>query len=108
MPSSVGFAIVFSTDKPQPQVREQRNKSGQIQVTVSNAIEGTCNIAFDGAHAPMACFVWVVTIELYYAPDRDWKLEEEMQGQGVGEERLARLSAVHGSARRAMTGGRSH
>ena len=31
MPSSVGFAVVFSTDKPQPQVREQRNESDKIQ-----------------------------------------------------------------------------
>ena len=31
MPSSVGFAVVFSTDKPEPQVREQRDESGQIQ-----------------------------------------------------------------------------
>ena len=31
MPSSVGFASVFSSDKPQPQVHEQRNKSGKIQ-----------------------------------------------------------------------------
>ena len=31
MPSSMGIAMVFSTDKPQSQVREQRDKSGQIQ-----------------------------------------------------------------------------
>ena len=31
MPSSVGFAMVFSTNKSQQQVREQWNKSGQIQ-----------------------------------------------------------------------------
>ena len=31
MPSSVGFVMVFSPNKPQQQVREQLNKSGQIQ-----------------------------------------------------------------------------
>ena len=48
--------------------------------TVSSAIELTCNIAFDGAHTPRECFLWAVTFLLCYAPDKDWKLEEEMQG----------------------------
>ena len=50
--------------------------------TVSSAVEFTCNIAFDGAHTPRECFLRAVTIFLCYAPDRDRKLEEEMQGRG--------------------------
>ena len=53
--------------------------------TVSSAIELTCNIAFDGAHTPRECFFRAVTILLCYALDKDWKLEEEMQGWGVGK-----------------------
>ena len=52
--------------------------------TVSSAIELTCNIAFDGARTPRACFLRAVTILLSNAPDKEWKLEEEMQGWGVG------------------------
>ena len=52
--------------------------------TVSSAIELTCNIAFDGAHTPRECFLRAVTILLCYALDKDWKLEEEMQGWAVG------------------------
>ena len=70
--------------------------------TVSSAIGLTCNIAFDGEHTPSECFLRAVTILLCYAPDKDWKLEEEMQGWCVGEDRLARLSAVRGSVGRAM------
>ena len=40
---------------------------------------------------PRESFLRVVTIFLCYAPDKDWKLEEEMQGWGVGEDRLATL-----------------
>ena len=76
--------------------------------TVSNAIELTCNIAFDGAHTPRECFLRAVTIFLWDAPDKDWKLEEEMQGWGVGEDRLSRLSAVRESTRQEMNGERSH
>ena len=76
--------------------------------TVSSAIELTCNIAFDGAHTPRECFLRAVTIFLCYAPDRDWKLEEELQGWGVEEDRLARLFAVSGSVGREMNGERSH
>ena len=55
-------------------------KVSKFRDTVSSAIELTCNIAFDGAHTPRECFSRAVTILLCYAPDRDWKLEEEMQG----------------------------
>ena len=71
--------------------------------TVNSAIELTSM----GAHAPRACFLRAVTIFLCYAPDRDWNLEEEMQGWCVGEDRLARLSAVRGSVG-AMNEKRSH
>ena len=74
----------------------------KFRSTVGSAIELTCNIAFDGTHTPRACFLRVVTIFLCYAPDRDWNLEEQMQGWGVGEDRLAGLSALRGSVGRAM------
>ena len=67
--------------------------------TVSSAIELTCNIAFDGAHTPRECSV--------HAPDRDWKLEEQMQGWCVVEDGLTRLSAVRGSVGRETNGKRS-
>ena len=54
--------------------------------TVSSAIELTCNVAFDGAHTPKECFLRAVTILLCYAPDKDWKLEKEMQAWCVGED----------------------
>ena len=56
--------------------------------TISSAIELTWNIAFDGAHTPRECFLWVVTIMSCYAPDKEWKLE----GWGVGEDGIERLS----------------
>ena len=66
-------------------------KVAKFRDTVNSAIELKCNIAFDGAHTPRACFLRAVTIFLCYAPDRDWNLDEEMQGWAVGEDRLARL-----------------
>ena len=80
----------------------------RVRDTVSSAIELTCNIAFDGAHTPRECFLQAVTIMLSYAPDKDWKLEEEMHGWEVGEDRIARLSAVRGSVGRAMNSEKSH
>ena len=62
------------------------------KVAVDSAIEFTCDSAFDGTHTPRACCSRAVTIFLCYAPDRDWDFEEEMQGWGVREDRLARLS----------------
>ena len=78
-----------------------RTRVAKFRDTVSNAIELTCNIAFDGAHTPRGCFLRAVTILLCHAPDKDWKLEEEMHGRRVREDRIARLSAVRGSAGRA-------
>ena len=72
--------------------------------TASSAIELTCNIDFDGAHTPRACFLRIFLC----APDRDCKLEEEMQGWSVEEDGLARLSAVRGGVCRAMNDKRSH
>ena len=83
LPIAVGTIVALSTDKPHSQVREQRNKSGQIQGQ-SQQFELTCSIACDGAHTLRACFLRAVTIFLCYAPDRDWNLEEEMQGWGRG------------------------
>ena len=65
--------------------------------TVNSAIELLCSIVFDGTHTPRACFLRAVTILLSYAPDKDWDLKEEMQGRGVGEDRIARLSEIRGS-----------
>ena len=48
MPSSVVFAMVFSTDKREPQVRQQRTNVAQFRDAVSSAIELTCGIAVDG------------------------------------------------------------
>ena len=53
-------------------------KVAKFRDTVSSANEFTCNIAFDGAHTPRACFLRAVTNFLSYAPKWDWKLEEEM------------------------------
>ena len=76
MTSSVGFALVSSTNKPQPQVREQRDKSGQIQghSQQCNRINMQYRLRW-GSH-PRACFVRAVTTFLCYACDRDWKLEK--------------------------------
>ena len=68
-------------------------KVAKFRDTVSSAIELTCNIAFDGAHIPRACFSRAVTVFLCYAPDKDWDMEEEMQGWCVGEHILAALSS---------------
>ena len=76
--------------------------------TVSSAIELTCNIAFDGAQTARECFLRAVTLLLSQAPDKDWDLKEEMQGWGVGEDGIARLSAVRGSVGRAMNSEQSH
>ena len=53
-------------------------------------------------------FFTAVTIFLCDAPYRDWNLEEEMQGWGVGEDRLATFTARRDSARRAMNDAWSH
>ena len=82
-------------------------KVAKFRDTVNSAIEVTCNIAFGGAHTPRACFLRAVTFFFCYAPEREWKLEEETQGWGVGEDRLARLSAERESAGRAMNDKRS-
>ena len=53
--------------------------------TVNSAIELTCNVAFDGTHTLRACFLRAASIFLNYAPDKDWDMEEEMKGWGVGD-----------------------
>ena len=90
MPSSIGIAVVFSTDKPQPHVREQRDKSGKIQ-----GHNQQCNRV-----NVLGVISRVVTIFL-------WKLKEEMQGWGVGSDGLARLSAARGGEGQGVNGGRS-
>ena len=62
------------------------SKVAKFRETVSSAIELTCNIAFNGAHTPRACFLRAVTISLCHAHDKDWNIEEEMQGWSAGEE----------------------
>ena len=81
-------------------------KVSKFRDTVNSAIELTCNIAFDGAHTPRACFLRAVTIFLCHAPDRDWNLEEEVRELGVGEDRHARIKEIHGSAGRATNDAR--
>ena len=55
-------------------------KEAKFRDTVSSAVELTCNIAFDGAHTQIACFLRAETIFLCFAPDRDWNIEEQLQG----------------------------
>ena len=57
-------------------------------------------------HQRRVFFLRAVTIFLCYALDKDWKIEE-MQGWGVGKDRLARPSAARGSVGRAMNDKRS-
>ena len=71
--------------------------------TVSSAIELTCNIAFDGAQTARECFLRAVTLLLSQAPDKDWDLKEEMQGWGLGGDRVAGLSEIRGNVGRAMS-----
>ena len=63
-------------------------KMATFRETVNNAIELTFNIAFDGIRTPREFLLRAVRILLSYAPDRDWDLEEEMKGWGVGESPL--------------------
>ena len=58
-------------------------KVAKFRDTLSSAIELTCKIAFDAAHTPRECFLRALTILLSYAPNKDWKLEEEMQKWSV-------------------------
>ena len=76
--------MVLSTDKPQSKVREQWNKSSKIQ-RQSTVQELMCNIAFDGAHTRRACFLRAVSIFLCHSHDKDWNMEEEMQGEVQGK-----------------------
>ena len=39
-------------------------RMAKFRDTVSSAIELTCNIAFDGAHTPIECFLRAVTTRL--------------------------------------------
>ena len=55
-------------------------KVAKFRDTINSAIELTCNIACDGAHTPRACFLRAVSILLCHAQDKDWNIEEEMQG----------------------------
>ena len=69
-------------------------KVAKFRDTVSSAIESTCRIAFDGARTPRECCLRAVTILLCHALVKDWKLEEEVQGWGVGKIRFARPFTV--------------
>ena len=80
-----------------------RTKVAKFRETVNCAIELTCNIAFDGAHTPKGVFfTGGDCVFLCYAHDKDWNLEEEMQGWGAGKDRLATLTAVRDCAGRAL------
>ena len=78
-------------------------KVAKCRGAVSSAIELMCTIAFDGAHIPRALFLRAVTVFLCCAHDKDWDLKEEMQGWGVGEDRIATLSAIRENASRVAT-----
>ena len=62
-----------------------RTKVAKFRDTANSATEKTCNIAFDGTHTPRAWNLRAGSIFLSYAPDKDWNLQEEMKGWGVGE-----------------------
>ena len=100
-----GLAMVFSTNEPQQHVNNG-TKVTKFRDTVNSVIELMCNIAFDGAHTSRACFLRAVTIFMCYAPDRDWKREKEMREWGVGDDRLARVEEIRGSAGRATNDAR--
>ena len=57
-------------------------KVAKFRDTVSSAIELICNIAFDGAHTPRACFFHGRCQLSCRAQDKDGNIEEEMQGWG--------------------------
>ena len=71
--------------------------------TASSAIELTCNIIFDRSHTPRACFSRAVSFFFCHAHDKDWTLEEEVQGRGVGKNMFATFSDSRGRAGRART-----
>ena len=97
------FSLIFLFFELNSKFVNNGTKVVKFRDRVSIAIELTCNIAIDGAHTPRECFLRAVTILLSYAPDKDWDLKEEMQGWGVGEDRIARLSEIRGSLGRAMS-----
>ena len=103
MSSSVGFVRFSAPTNFNSKFVNIGTKVVKFRDTVNSAIELMCRVVFDWTHTPRECFLRAVTIMLSYAPDTDLDLKEEMQGWGVGDDRIARLSEIRASVIRAMS-----
>ena len=107
-PHSGGTSLRHRTAMNSPMVSTASFVKNGIRV-VSSAIEFMCSTApmehtlrgSDSCGQRQIVFCNALDKE-------DWKEEEEMQGWGLGEDRLARLSAERGSVGRAMNSEQSH
>ena len=60
-------------------------KLAKYHEAVNMAIEATFTMPFEGLHTPRTCLLRTVSVVLYRAPDKDWNVEEEIKGCGLGE-----------------------
>ena len=49
------------------------------------AIEATFSVPLEGVHTPRTCLLRSVSVVLYRSPDKDWNVEKEIKGWGLGE-----------------------
>ena len=52
---------------------------------VNMAIDDTFTMPCEGLHTPRTCLLRSVSVVLYRSHDKDWNVEEEMKGWGLGE-----------------------
>ena len=57
-------------------------KIAKYHEAVNMAVEA---MPFEGLHTPRTCLLRYVSVVLHRSPDKDWNVEEEMKGWGLGE-----------------------
>ena len=55
------------------------------QIAKYHEAVATVTMPFEGLHTPRMCLLRSVSVVLYTSPDKDWNVEEEMKGWGLGE-----------------------
>ena len=70
-------------------------KIAKCHEATNMVIEATFIMSSEGLHTPRTFLLRSISVVLYRSPDKDWNVEEEMKGWGLGESVSALLGRRH-------------
>ena len=85
VPCVIQWELLWFSSPSRQTFTNNGTNTAKYHETVNMPSGATVAMPFEGLHTPRKCLLRSVSVVLYRSPDKDWNVEEEMKGWGLGK-----------------------